>query len=170
MYVIEKDGVRVEGADERSAKKELRRRMEEQRKRDQEESDRRAVAKNVAMVNGYKILRLVADRRAKRQSLRSIPWRVCRVKEGGYGVVKFYDDERCQWGYRIEDNVTEGVMFPYHGNPVTHWLCDGAGWPIAIRMEGAGDCEMFAVGIHDGIVVLEDLPGVKAGDFQAELE
>lgn len=167
MYAIGKDGVRAEGADEKAAKRELRKRMAAQRKRDEEAAAKHKVAEMEAMANGYRVYSVVGRAAGKKLH---VPWRLCAIREGGYGVARVFCQERDKWGYKFEGQGGDAIMFPFHGNHITHWLCNGAGFPLAVVMQNDGKELMLACGICEGVVVLRDLPGVTPGLFQKELE
>lgn len=164
MYAIEVGGIRVEAENESSAKRELRKRMAAQEKKDQEAAANYKRAESIAMENGYRILCAIA--RAGRKKLQ-VQWRICDVKENGFGVAKVYCEKRAQWGFRFEGFNGCATIFPY--DAIVKWLCNGAGYPIAVALRSGGKTYMMACGVAHETVVMRDLPGISPEMFQEEL-
>lgn len=153
MYAIETSLGRFEADTEKDAKKQLRKAQREQAKRDAEENARSKAARSKACEAAYQIY----DNAARGECPPG--WRLQPVGANRWAVRETYDHNRGQRGYIIEgDGHESATVFPY--DPITHFVENGAGFCIAVIIANQ-DCDLFAVGVHEGRADWVPLHGVR---------
>ncbi len=162
-YAIETDLGRFEGDNEKDAKRKLRKATAEQRKKDAAEHAKYNRAMDQAHRNAYAVYEYKG--RGKKMPR---GWRILPVTKDSYSCRLIEGVNECkQRKYRIETDKGNGFVSPY--DDITHYLENGAGFCMAVVIEKQ-DCELFAVGIHEGRVAWVSLPGIKAAEFSQPKE
>lgn len=157
MYAIETDLGRFEADTEKDAKKLLREAKIKQDKLDAIENEMHVMARHLACRSAYWIY----SHRGEKDGYPS-GWRLKPVTESSYPCRLIFDAEAGLRTFLVETSDDSATIRPY--DRITHCVESGAGYCIAIAIENQ-DCELFAVGIHEGRICWLPLFGVAMSEF-----
>jgi hypothetical protein len=167
MVVVEVDGVRVECADEKAARKAVRDGVRKAKAAAAENSRLHAEARKAAEGKAYRLL----CRKAEGEAF-PCGWRL--YQPGDEWAKHLYVAEPVEYGqgWKHRIHFEDGwAVYDHYGYDLLGVVCGGAGYAMAcvIRDRSAPHTEfVYAIGAAGGVLAVADCPGVVAGDFSTK--
>lgn len=171
MFAVEVNGVRLEAATEKEAKRLMSKAVKQAKKEEADRDRKYAVATMKARAAAWRVL----ERKASGEEMPR-GWRYYTpADDWSKWLFQPHAGERdCRNQLKMHTLCAEdgNVVLDHYGNDLLGACCNGAGHCWLIFLQDY-DCReqppmCFAIGVEGDMVALAECPGVKITDFQAK--